>query len=291
MDCEIHYITKNKFKGLVEHNPHIDQILGIEDRVSELETELKNGAYDYVIDLHNNIRSRQVSRITGALTFMVDKINWQKWLLVNFKIDRLPKKHIVDRYLDTLSAFRIQNDGNGLDYFPNPNTSMDVKQRFGVSGGYIAMAIGGQKKGKIMPYKKLAKIAIELSKPVVLLGGPEDSENARKIKALAGEGVHDACGQLSLDESALVVKQADALITHDTGLMHIASAYKKKVISIWGCTVPELGMSPYHPGEGSKIVEVKGLPSRPCSKLGTGTCKDFACMNLIDEHDVLDGAS
>ena len=70
--------------------------------------------------------------------------------------------------------------------------------------------------------------------------------------------------------------------------MHIAAAYKKDVFSLWGNTIPEFGMSPYMPGDKSKILEVKHLKCRPCSKLGYKKCPKghFACMNDIAVKEV-----
>jgi ADP-heptose:LPS heptosyltransferase len=74
------------------------------------------------------------------------------------------------------------------------------------------------------------------------------------------------------------VKQCKALFTHDTGLMHIAAAFKKKIYSIWGNTVPEFGMYPYKTD--FEVFEVKGLDCRPCSKIGYAKCPrgHFKCM-------------
>ena len=75
-------------------------------------------------------------------------------------------------------------------------------------------------------------------------------------------------GKISLNESASLIRDADAVLTNDTGLMHIAAAFKKKILSFWGNTVPEFGMVPYQADPASKIMEVKNLKCRPCSKLG-----------------------
>jgi ADP-heptose:LPS heptosyltransferase len=66
--------------------------------------------------------------------------------------------------------------------------------------------------------------------------------------------------------------------------MHIAAAFKKEIISIWGNTIPEFGMYPYMAGEKSKIFEIKDLECRPCSKIGYDKCpkKHFDCMNKQD---------
>jgi len=102
--------------------------------------------------------------------------------------------------------------------------------------------------------------------------------------------VLDLCGKLSLHDSAFLIKNSKVVITPDTGMMHIAAAFKKNIISLWGNTVPEFGMYPYMPGEKSKIFEIKNLKCRPCSKLGFKNCpkKHFKCMNDININEVVE---
>jgi ADP-heptose:LPS heptosyltransferase len=98
--------------------------------------------------------------------------------------------------------------------------------------------------------------------------------------------VLNSCGKLSLHESAYTVSQSSTLITHDTGLMHIAAAFKRPIVSVWGNTVPEFGMTAYYGNENIQhlIFEIRNLPCRPCSKIGYKECpkKHFNCMNLQD---------
>src|SRR5207247_730896 len=108
-------------------------------------------------------------------------------------------------------------------------------------------------------------------KPVLLLGGKEDAAlGDRLVSTIPGRIIYNGCGRYPLNESAAIVKHADKVITHDTGLMHIAAAFKKEIISVWGNTVPEFGMYPYY-GDfeiRNEKFEVKGLSCRPCSKIG-----------------------
>ena len=87
-------------------------------------------------------------------------------------------------------------------------------------------------------------------------------------------------------QSAYLIKHSDYVITHDTGMMHIAAAFKKKIYSVWGNTIPQFGMYPYMAAIDSKIIEVKGLSCRPCSKIGYDKCPKghFKCMQEIDEN-------
>lgn len=282
-DVEIHYLSKRRFEGILAFNPHIDKLLLIDKKVSEVRSELKTAAYDFVVDLHHNLRSAQVKQLCGCRSTSLKKHNIEKWLMVRFKWNLLPKQHIVDRYMDCVKSLGVTNDGKGLEYYVPEADRVVFSDEFGIPEPFIAFAIGGQHKGKILPEKKIISICSKLHRPVVLLGGKEDAVRGSRIAKMSEGQVVNLCGMFNLNQSASILTQAETVISHDTGLMHIAAAFKKRVISVWGCTIPAFGMYPYMAGEGSKIIEVNGLPSRPCSKLGKGMCKDFACMNLIDE--------
>ena len=288
-DVEVHFLTKKQFTPLLEHNPYIDVLHTIDEKVAPVLPQLQQVGFDYVFDLHRNIRSAQVKRALGVMAFTFKKHNIEKWILVNFKINKMPNKHIVDRYLDTTKAFKIVNDQKGLDYFIPESDHVHIAKFFpNLTAPFVAFAIGGQHQGKILPNHKIVEICNALPMPVVLLGGPEDASNGEDIVANSTNKVFNAAGKFSLNQSASILEQSQAVITHDTGLMHIASALKKRVISIWGATVPEFGMYPYLPGAGSKIIEPKGV-SRPYSKLGNKQWykAPFKGMNKIDVAEVI----
>jgi len=142
---------------------------------------------------------------------------------------------------------------------------------------------------KQITLEKIIRICKHLNQPILLLGGKEDVDNANLIEKAVGVAIYNACGKFNLNQSASIIKQAKKIITHDTGLMHIAAAFKKEIISVWGNTVPNFGFNPYLPTTGSKMVEVKNLNCRPCSKIGYEKCPKghFKCMMLIDEREFL----
>ena len=193
--------------------------------------------------------------------------------------------------MDTLSAFSIQNDLKGLDYFiPDGDDAPSDFLPAPFRNEYIGFVIGGQHPGKMLPVHKIVEICKLIQRPIVLLGGPEDAKKGDEIVAAVGDTVFNACGKLPLNASASLVRDAQVIIAHDTGLMHVASAYKKDVVSIWGATVPEFGMYPYLPGENSKIIEPKGYWDRPYSKLGDNKWfkPNFKGMEKIDAKEVVD---
>jgi ADP-heptose:LPS heptosyltransferase len=287
---EIHYLTKREYLPLVEANPHISKVFTIEKKVSEVLPALKSEQYGCIIDMHKNLRSWQVRLGLGVKTLAFDKLNFRKWLLVNFKIDRLPKLHLVDRYLKTIEPLGVTNDGQGLDYF-FPKTSSLIPHSSSLIPPYVVFAIGAAHQTKRLPTEKIVAICRGISQNIILLGGGGEAVQGDEIAALAGPHVVNLCGKLSLHQSAAAIRDAAAVITHDTGMMHIATAFKKKILSLWGNTVPSFGMFPYDGAgqENSTIFEVKGLPCRPCSKIGYARCPrgHFRCMNDIGTEDIL----
>jgi ADP-heptose:LPS heptosyltransferase len=288
---EVHYLTKKQFAPLLTTNIYIDKVIPLSDSLTDTARVLKQEQYDWVIDLHHNIRTLKVKTLLRRPSKAFNKLNFKKWLLVYLKKDSMPPIHIVDRYLDTVAHLGVKNDGMGLDYFIPADTSFDyttLPPAF--TNGYLAFAIGGQHATKKMPNHKIVEVLKNTQYPVVLLGGKEDAANGDAILKLAHPSpVANLCGQLSLHQSALVVKNAKGLLTHDTGMMHIGAALDTPILSIWGNTVPQLGMYPYYKTNSeaalkAEMFEVLGLKCRPCSKIGFDKCPKghFDCMEKQD---------
>ena len=287
-DMEIHFLTKKHHHSLVIDNPYISKIWLFEDNFSELIPELKAENFSFIVDLHKNFRSRFVILKLGKPNASFPKLNFRKWLLVNTNINILPDIHIVDRYFRALQELEIQNDGKGLDYFIPQAEEVDLSGILSQhQEDYIAFSIGGKHYTKIFPEDKIISVCKSIHKPIVLLGGVEDMDRAERIIRQCGNNVINACGKYTINQSASLIRQSGKVITNDTGLMHIAAAFRKPIISVWGNTVPAFGMYPYLPedsGNNSRILEVKNLSCRPCSKLGYDRCPKhhFRCMNNQD---------
>ncbi|MGE5318312.1 MAG: glycosyltransferase family 9 protein [Chloroflexota bacterium] len=289
-DIEVHYLTKNRYAGIVESNPYIAKVFSFKKSLREVLPDLRKEHYDHIIDLHNNIRSHRVILSLMRPSKSFNKLNIEKWLMVRFKWNRLPKVHIVDRYLETVSFLGVSNDDKGLDYFIPGVDEIDVKTIYPqLFHGFAAISIGGNHNTKIMPADLVADVIKMLNLPVVLLGGMEDYERGELIRQMTGNKSVNLCGKLSLMGSASVIKQAHSVMSNDTGLMHIAAAYQKPIVSVWGNTIPEFGMYPYLDNQTpSLIAQVKNLDCRPCSKIGYKECplKHFNCMRMQDTKKI-----
>lgn len=296
-DTQVHYLTKEAYRSILEGNPFIDKLYSINKNVSEVAAMLKKENYDFVVDLHHNLRSAQVKSLLGKRSGSFPKLNLQKWLMVNLKINKLPDVHIVDRYFETVKSLGVVNDGKGLDYFIPKKDEVGLKTlppEF--QNGYTGFAIGAKFYTKQLPKEKIASIIGKLKGPVILLGGDEDAVKAQWIEQAVRSNspeirVLNSCGKYNLNQSASLVKQAKKIITHDTGLMHIAAAFKKEIVSVWGNTIPEFGMSPYYGNDSVSSLksQVSSLQCRPCSKLGFAECPKghFKCMKEINEGEIV----
>jgi ADP-heptose:LPS heptosyltransferase len=309
--ARVHFATKPAYRGLVEPNPYITKGHYLTGSLKELVKELKAEQFDYIIDLHHNLRTALIKLQLAVPASSFEKLNWQKWLLVRFKVNVLPRVHIVERYLAAAAELGVQNDGRGLDYFIPADQEVDLRDLPAgfQQGGYVAVAIGAQHATKRLPVEKLIELCQQLRRPIVLLGGPEDEsvghiielafEKEAILAVPAGGTIPDSpyyfpkkapglaavpplifngCGRFSLHQSASLLRQAQLVVSHDTGLMHIAAAFKKEIFSVWGNTVPAFGMYPYKTE--FRVLEVPGLPCRPCSKIGFAECPQghFKCM-------------
>lgn len=283
----VHVATRDVFMDLLAHSPHVDKVHVLGDDLGDLIRRLKAEGFDHIVDLHHNLRTWKVKRALGMPATSFPKLNIEKWLLVNFRMDRMPRVHIVDRYLETVKHLGVKNDGQGLELFIPKDREVDLatlpEQH---RNGYVALAIGAAHGTKRLPPFKLMELAKRIEGPLVIIGGPDEVAVARMIADATGARAFNAAGKYDLLGSASLIRQARSVIAHDSGAMHVACAFHRPVVCVWGNTVPAFGMGPYQPLHPEQVhnAEVQGLDCRPCSKLGHDKCPKghFNCMEKQD---------
>jgi ADP-heptose:LPS heptosyltransferase len=290
-DAEVHFVTKSSFRMVTEHSPYIDKFFYFEDDLATLILELKKENYDYVIDLHDNIRSNRIRRALKKKSYTINKLSVEKFLLTNFNINLMPGRHITLRSLDTVAALGVVDDGLGLDYFIPPDqrvTEKDIPTSH--QAGFLAVVIGANHFTKKLPVHKLQELCYKIEHPIILLGGKEDQVAGEQIASVDPVKIYNACGKFSLHESADLVKRSKLVVSHDTGMQYIACAFQKPVLAIWGGTSPKLDVEPYY---GSAYTQTNvpvyenillNLRCQPCSRFGSKACplEHFNCMEKQD---------
>lgn len=295
-EAEVHYLTKPQYKPVIEANPHIDCIHTFtENEANAAIRALRAEEFDWVADLHHNLRSLRIKRALQRRGRAFPKLNFEKWLIVNLKFNRLPDSHIVDRYLETVQLLGVTNDGKGLEHFLPPDVAPDLSP-FGLKGqNYIAISVGAAHATKCLEDQQIVTISDQLQLPVILLGGPAEEIRGEAIARATKSRVINMCGRCGINTSAWLVKNSAVTISPDTAMMHFAAAFRTPLISVWGNTIPEFGMYPYYGDQPGKHVlfEIHGLTCRPCSKIGFEKCpKDhFRCIRDLDVTAIAEAAN
>ncbi|GAB3697922.1 glycosyltransferase family 9 protein [Spirosoma flavus] len=281
--AEIHFCTSRDFQPIIDYNPNVTRRHYLDGSVLTFIRQLRAEQFDYVVDLQNSFVTGFIRIALGCKSFTVENQRLRQWLYVRCKVNAMPDQHVVDRYFTAVHPLGVENDGMGLDYFVPYKDEVETdwlpethRQDF------VAYAIGGQSFTRRMPVMRMIELCLKINYPIVLVGDKNDRQAGDEIVRAIGERyVYNACGHYNLNQSASILQQARVVFSHDTGLMHIAAAFGKKVYSIWGSSSPQLGFYPYKTPH--VRLETPGLGCRPCSATGFGNCpmKHFKCMNNL----------
>jgi ADP-heptose:LPS heptosyltransferase len=287
-EARIDMVTLARFRGAAELIGGLDAIHTIERSTSEVSPALSELNFDYLIDLHSNVRSRSLARTLNIITFKVPKLAAPRLSLV-LGMRKKPVEHFVDRSLALLTPFSISTDlSNPWGSINSAAPDLELPSRF------IALTPGAAHLGKQLPISTLeASCSTLVDVPFIILGG---ADMAPLGDTLSSQFPHvtSLCGKASLANTAHVLSQASLAIGGDTGAMHIATAVGTPLISVWGCTRPSLGLAPWHPHPDSVILEPEGRGTRPCSRHGA-KCrhKKFGkdlCINHVDPQRIISAA-
>lgn len=289
-DWELHLLVKPGMEAALGANPRLDRIHRW--RGAETLRELKQLKFNHILDLQHSLRSLRVRLALGVPASVFPKYNLEKYLLVRFKRSLRPIPHVVFRYAETLRPLGVALDGGGLEFFVPPEAEAEAAAQFSAwgldrQGPVLAVVLGAAHRTKRWPAAHFAELIRLRGGPVLLLGGADARADADAILAQVQAPLADGVGRFSLAVSAALMRRCGAVLTHDTGMMHIAAAFGMQVFSLWGSTVPAFGMTPFRTE--SVLLEHPGLGCRPCSKLGHPACPlgHFRCMQELAPQQVL----
>jgi heptosyltransferase-2 len=280
--AKIDYCTKASFRSLLTANPVLHSVYTPDD--------LTALAYDLVIDLQNNARSRALTRrIQAGQIRRYHKKNWKKALLVYFRIHSGDAYHsVVERYAEAVRDL-VPSVKASCALHPSSADRAYAATAVGSGRPVLVLCFGANHFTKRYPAERFAGIVEQVlastSATIVLLGGKEDVAEAEKIMNALTQEAHRRITLLSgastLMQSAAILEMSDLVLCNDTGLMHMASAFGKKLFVIFGSSVSEFGFLPWRTS--FELFETAGLNCRPCSHIGRSVCpkNHFRCMNEI----------
>lgn len=287
-ESETHFLTKSGNVELLYNNPNVDKVITLQDTLHQTVKQLKKEHYDYVVDLHNSLRSRLVRLGLHTSSSVYRKENLGKWMTIVFKRNFMSERNVVQRYMQAVKPLGVSDDKGPLElYLPEELCGEAFERRVinrRVVGGltevpYVVIACGAQNETKRIPVDKLVLLAALIKARVLLIGDKKDSTRMRDWGASFGGNVINLCGKTSLLESAAFIRDAAAVITPDSAMMHFAAAFARPVIAVWGATTPSFGFSAYRTPHIDCVVGK--LRCHPCSRMGSRRCphKHFKCMH------------
>lgn len=297
--AQIDFLTKSRFTELLIANPYLNHLMAFNDQLGfkelqRVQQQIRAEKYDWLVDIHRNLRTHYLKCGSGALAFVYNKRVGRRFLLVHFKLNYYPAIiPVYQRYLEPLAPFGIQDDQAGLDFHFSPGGEVHTTRRFTeflTRYPYvIGLVPGAGFATKRWPAENFARVAGFLAKHlqtgIIIFGGEAERALQQEIQSRTTAPILGLAGECSLQETAAMMRVCHLIISNDSGLMHLAVALRKKLIAIFGGTTAELG---FFPVSDQQIILEAPVRCRPCSHIGKPACpkRHFDCMRLITPEQV-----
>ncbi|MFN2571840.1 MAG: lipopolysaccharide heptosyltransferase II [Gemmatimonadales bacterium] len=275
---------------LLENHPAVHAVLPYDKRRGDrgirglrlLAGKLKSARYTRAYLPHRSLRTAAL----GVLARIPTRIGFSGGWSFLYTEARLKPRigHEADRLL------ALADEAPGV-YPPHLRPTADDERVAAalVAVPFVALAPGSIWGTKRWPYYRELAIALSTRTTVVAVGGPDDAGLGEEIVgAVARSGGHaiNACGQLTLRQSAALIGKAAILITNDSAPLHLASAMGTPLVALFGPTVSAFGFGPLRSGDVALGME---LQCRPCSSHGPRQCPlgHHRCMRDLTVEAVM----
>lgn len=222
--------------------------LAIMERI-RLGRRLKNSGYTQAILLTNSLKSA-ILPFAAGIPRRTGFIGEYRYGLLN-DIRPLDKSNLV-RTVDRFIALGLQPDANFPETVPQPrliaksDNALQTLQRLGISAPNFPVLglcpgaeYGEAKRWPATYYAEVANEAIKRGWSVWLFGSEKDIPVTTQINKLTGMQCIDLGGKTKLGEVVDLMSLTTAVISNDSGLMHIAAALDKSLVAIYGSSDPK----------------------------------------------------
>jgi heptosyltransferase-2 len=259
-----------------------------------LARELARQDYERCWILPNSLKSALVPWLAGIPVRTGYVGEWRHWLVNDLRrFDAAELPQLAQRF----AALALPPGASLPATLPAPRLQVDESARsrtllrlgLAEAGGSrpVAVLCPGAEYGpaKRWPPSHFAELADQLAESgyaVWLLGSSKDAETAREIVSLASRPPVDLCGRTSLAEAIDLMSVARAVISNDSGLMHVAAALDRPLVALYGSSSPD-----YTPPMSTRASVLRvGVSCSPCFRrecpLG-----HFDCMRRLTPAQVM----
>lgn len=298
-DARVDWVISRNLKGLIEGHPLINELIIIDkdswkrlrhlpgtiSEIFSLATSLRKRRYDIIADLQGLLRSGIISLITpGDTKIGFEDAREGSHLCYNKRVPANGFSHAVDRNLQIARAVGAKVS---TAEFPISVDNQAEKRAEGLvasAQNYILIVPSARWASKRWPARNFASLVKRLPIGSVITGSEKDREIASEIAAAAPEMTINLCGDTDLKQLVALISGARAVVSSDSGPMHIAAALGVPVVALFGPT-DEDRTGPYGWQEkGNLSVVSMPVTCRPCFKK---RCRDPVCISGITVDMVL----
>ncbi len=294
-DRQLIYLTRERFRPLVEKFDGVDRVETVSDHATPFELfkklqEVETLEIDRVVDLHGNFRSWLTRMMIVANHKSVyPKRRWDRWRVTRKKKTLpLDYPHTIDLYNEV-----VLSDGKRAHcrrpLMAIPSLLSKYAAIVESSMPIVLMAPGAAHPTKAWPVGRFAHVASSLRK---IYGARIiwAVTSAEKVTASLPAEISDPdiieLVDCPLDQLAAIASRARLAITNDSGIGHLASAVGTPVLALFGPTHPVLGFAPR--GLRDRVMQVDEF-CRPCSRHGRKPCwrEERFCFNKLSPEIVI----
>ena len=274
-------LTKEPFSPLVSDNPRLNEVIAFRagQSLDQLAAELRRREFSHILDLHGSLRSR-------ALRFLLPGAQWSGYrnhrvareILIRYKRNVYPRDiPVPERYFDAAKALDVRPDGEAPEFFLSQEARDETADWLSAAGlpperELIALAPGAAHNTKRWPLENWQDLARRLAGDgfsILTVGGPEDADTGQVVADAARGRSANAAGRFGLQGTGALLARSSALVSGDTGVMHMATGVGTPVVALFGPTVRPFGFFPY---SRKAIVIERDLDCRPCTAHGSERC-------------------
>ncbi len=285
--AEIHWVTRLDQAEWLKESGLVDRVWALDRRQGfrglwKLSNELKDQSFTHIYDAHSNTRSHWLSFYLKSLTWpwrrpqfvRRSKERFKRWLLFVWRVNRY--SHWPYRgawsYMEPLKVWGLELPDQAQETAVNPQPfsgleSLDSEAQ-GWIGGSVVLVPSANWELKRWPLERWQELVRDWPEQrFTVLAGPEDGF-VEQIVAVAPDRVRSFAGRFSWVQSISALGQAKAVVSGDTGLLHMADFLGRPTVALLGPTA--FGF----PFRSTTKLQYLNLPCSPCTKDGRGRCKN-----------------
>jgi len=278
--ARITFLTREAYVALLSANPHVNEVMGMaRDRgLGDVAAELRGHRFTHLLDLHDSVRSRALRLLVPGNWSSYPKYRIARAILIHTKRNVYREaRSVAERYFSAARALDVEPDGRPPDLFWQPTAEQKVLEWFQQAGitdvvRPVAIAPGAAHATKRWPlehWEILTRRLVEQGCQVLVVGGSDDAPLGSVLARMCPGRVHNAAGQFQLQETGALLQRTSAVISGDTGVMHMATAVGAPVVALFGPTVQPFGFFPYT--KRAAVLELT-MACRPCTSKGGPHC-------------------